>query len=52
MKKLFEGIKKDLSNADIGWMYRKSPFYSEGYKNAARELSDNFEVRVLNCINN
>ena len=32
MNKLFEGIVKDLSNADIGWMNTKNPFYMEGYK--------------------
>lgn len=26
-------------------MHRKSPFYREGYKYAARELSNNFRVR-------
>jgi len=45
MNKLFEGIVKDLSNADIGWMNTKNPFYMEGYKKAARELSDRFECR-------
>ncbi|MFY8327179.1 hypothetical protein [Pseudoalteromonas sp. ZZD1] len=39
MAKLFEGIEKDHSNADIGWMNNKSPFYNEGYKAAARELT-------------
>ncbi len=45
MNKLFEGITKDLSNADIGWRYDKSPFYTEGYKTAARELSTDYEKR-------
>ena len=45
MTKLFEGRAKDRSNADIGWMHSKSPFYCDGYKNAARELSSNFENR-------
>ncbi len=45
MAKLFEGGVKDESNADIGWMHNRSNFYSQGYKNAARELSRNFEGR-------
>lgn len=45
MVKLFEGIKKDHSNADIGWMLDKAPFYSYGYLIAARELSNNYEKR-------
>ena len=45
MTKLFEGIKFDSSNADIGWMHNKSPFYNDGYKTAARELSTDYEKR-------
>jgi hypothetical protein len=45
MNKLFKGVAKDLSNADIGWMHDKSPFYNEGYKTAARELSTDYEKR-------
>ena len=46
MRKLFEGIKKDSSNTDIGWMHDKAPFYNEGYKIAARELSTEYEKRT------
>lgn len=45
MAKLFEGRVKDESNADIGWTHNRSTSYSQGYKNAARELSHNFENR-------
>ena len=45
MNKLFEGIEKDQSNADIGWMKKKAPFYNEGYIKAARELSSDFQRR-------
>lgn len=42
MTKLFEGIPKDNTNADIGWMNNKAPFYNEGYKMAARELASDY----------
>ncbi|EGR0291316.1 hypothetical protein FMH10_15725 [Vibrio parahaemolyticus] len=48
MTKLFEGIKKDRTNADIGWMLNKAPFYNEGYKTAARELTVNYCDRLTN----
>ena len=40
---LFKGIKKDLSNADIGWMNDKSHAYEYGYKLAAEKLSEGYE---------
>jgi hypothetical protein len=46
MNKLFQGIPKD-SNVDIGWIRNKAPFYSEGYKTAARELSTDYEKRDI-----
>ena len=48
MTKLFEGIEKDCTNADIGWMINKSPFYNEGYKIAARELTVDYGDRLTN----
>jgi len=48
LTKLFEGIKKDRTNADIGWMLNKAPFYNEGYKTAARELTVNYGDRHTN----
>lgn len=47
MTKLFTGIVKDHSNADIGWMTDKAPFYNEGYKVAARELTADFSDRLV-----
>lgn len=48
LTKLFVGIVKDQTNADIGWMNNKSPFYNEGYKSAARELTINYANRPVN----
>ncbi len=48
MTKLFTGIAKDQSNANIGWMRSKSPFYSEGYISAARELTEGYADRPTN----
>jgi hypothetical protein len=45
MNKLFQGIPNDSSNVDIGWIRNKAPFYNEGYKTAARELSTDYEKR-------
>ncbi len=39
---------KDRTNADIGWMINKSPFYNEGYKIAARELTVGYGDRLTN----
>jgi hypothetical protein len=47
MNKLFQGITKDFSNVDIGWMRNKALFYNEGYKTAARELSTDYEKRDI-----
>ncbi len=44
---LFAGIVKDQTNADIGWMNNKSPFYNEGYKAAARELTIDYADRPV-----
>ncbi|PSV29282.1 hypothetical protein [Photobacterium sp. GB-72] len=48
MEELFKGIVKDRTNADIGWMINKSPFYNEGYKIAARELTVDYDNRITN----
>lgn len=40
---LFQGLVKDLSNADIGWMNDKSPFYENGYRMAAEKLAVDYE---------
>jgi len=48
LAKLFTGKVGDKSNADIGWMNDKSPFYNEGYKTAARELTENYGDRQTN----
>ncbi|KAB2823052.1 hypothetical protein [Aliivibrio finisterrensis] len=40
--KLFEGIKRDKTNADIGWMTSKSEAYQYGYLRAAEKLSQDF----------
>jgi len=40
---LFKGIKKDLTNANIGWMNDKSHAYEYGYKLAAEKLSEGYE---------
>lgn len=40
---LFRGVKKDLSNADIGWVKDKSPAFEYGYKLAAERLACGFE---------
>ena len=47
LTKLFTGIVKDQTNADIGWMNNKSPFYNEGYKAAARELTIDYAIDLL-----
>ena len=39
---LFKGVVKDRTNADIGWMQNRSPFYINGYRIAAEKLSENF----------
>ncbi|MEZ9595496.1 hypothetical protein AB4298_12740 [Shewanella sp. 10N.261.52.F9] len=48
MTKLFAGIAKDETNADIGWMNDRAPFYNEGYKSAARELTNDYANRPVN----
>ncbi len=48
MTKLFSGIEKDQTNANIGWMNNKSQFYNEGYKAAARELTIDYDKRLVN----
>lgn len=48
LTKLFAGILKDKTNSDIGWMNNKSPFYNEGYKSAARELTNGYANRPVN----
>lgn len=46
MNKLFEGISRDPTNANIGWINDRSPLYSEGYKIAARELTQDYGNRL------
>jgi len=48
LAKLFEGIRGDKTNADIGWMSSKSPFYNSGYLLAAEELVKGFDERPTN----
>lgn len=45
---LFKGIAKDCTNADIGWMKNRSPFYVNGYRLAAEKLSENFDQLFVN----
>lgn len=45
---LFKGIPKDCTNADIGWMKNRSPFYVNGYRLAAEKLSENFDQLFVN----
>lgn len=40
---LFKGIKKDSTNADLGWISDKSSAYIRGYKLAAEKLSKGYE---------
>lgn len=40
---LFQGIKKDLTNADIGWRKDKAPAFEYGYRLAAEKLATGFE---------
>jgi hypothetical protein len=40
---LFKGIKKDPTNADLGWISDKSSAYISGYKLAAEKLSEGYE---------
>jgi len=44
MSNLFKGIKKDLSNAHIGWVQDNSNFISHGYLIGARKLTSNFST--------
>lgn len=40
---LFKGIKRDRTNADIGWMISKASSYEYGYLKAAQILSEGYE---------
>lgn len=48
MSKLFVGITKDETNANLSWIVDKTPLYNSAYKLAAQELCRGFADRPVN----